>query len=105
MKPHRLTIAAAQMVFRANIDENVAWIVETIRSSAAGGADVILFPECSVTGYNCDFTKLGRSEIDTALARIAQAARAARCNVLVGSPTFSGRKRFNSLVVFDRRGR
>ena len=43
--------------------------------------------------------------MEAALLRIARAARAARCPVLVGSPTFAGRKRFNSLVVFDRRGR
>src|SRR5262249_53386605 len=44
-------------------------------------------------------------DIDAALARIAEAARRSRCNVLVGSPTFAGRKRFNSLLVFDRGGR
>jgi predicted amidohydrolase len=36
---------------------------------------------------------------------IVRAGRQARCNVLVGSPTYRGGKRFNSLVVFDRQGR
>ena len=40
-----------------------------------------------------------------ALQTIAAEARAAQRYVLVGSPTFKGRKRFNSLVVFDPRGR
>jgi len=100
-----LTIAAAQMVFRPHIDQNVAWITDTIHRSAKSGADVILFPECAVTGYNCDFTRVRRGDIDAASGRIADAARRSRCNVLVGSPTFAGRKRFNSLLVFDRRGR
>ena len=100
-----LTIAAAQMIFRPRIDQNVAWIADTIHRSAASGADVILFPECAVTGYNLDFSSIRRDQIDAALARIAEAARRSRCNVLVGSPTLDGRKRFNSLLVFDRRGR
>jgi predicted amidohydrolase len=100
-----LNIAAAQMVFRPSTNENVEWIVSAIGSSAEAGADVVLFPECAITGYNRNFAAIGGKEIDAALDRVAQAAWQARCNVLVGSPTFSGRKRFNSLIAFDRRGR
>ena len=92
------------MQFRPTIAGNVAWIQHTIRATGAAGVDVLLFPECAVTGYNRDFTVFNRSEIDDALHAISQSARSARCNVLVGSPTFTGRKRLNSLVVFDRRG-
>jgi predicted amidohydrolase len=105
LKKGQLTIAAAQMKFRAEIGENVSWITRVIRSSARAGADVVLFPECAVTGYNCDFARISRSEIEAALQTIASEARATRTCVLVGSPTFMGSKRFNSLVVFDRRGR
>jgi len=105
MKRTRFTIAVAQMKFRAAVGDNVFHITQAIHSSAKAGANVILFPECAITGYNCDFTQVSRSEIDSALQKIATAARSARRYVLVGSPTFSGRKRFNSLVVFDPRGR
>ncbi len=105
MKANRLTIAVAQMKFRAALRENVSWITETICSSAKAGAEVILFPECALTGYNCDFGKVSRSEISVALQTVASEARAARCHVLVGTPTFAGTTRYNSLVVFDPRGR
>ena len=105
MKKKRLAVAAAQLKFGAAIGENVSCITEVIHSSARAGADVILFPECAVTGYNRDFAAVSPPEVETALLGIARAACAARCCVLVGSPTFVGRKRFNSLVVFDRRGR
>ena len=101
----QLTIAAAQMKFRAEIGENVSWITKVIRCTARTGSDVILFPECAVTGYNCDFAKISRAQIEVALQTIASEARATRTCVLVGSPTFSGSKRFNSLVIFDRQGR
>jgi predicted amidohydrolase len=105
MKSIHLVVAAAQMKFRAAIADNVSWIIEVIHSSAKAGADVVLFPECAVTGYNCDFTAVSPSEIKGAFQSIARAARAARCHVLVGSPTIARRKRFNSLVVFDPFGR
>jgi predicted amidohydrolase len=105
MKAKKLAVAVAQMKFRAAIDENVSFIVRTIGSSASAGVQAILFPECAVTGYNCDFAEVSRSEITAALQAIASQARKSRCYVLVGSPTFAGTKTFNSLVVFDPRGR
>jgi predicted amidohydrolase len=105
MKKNWLTIATVQMKFRAEIGENVSRIVKIIRSSTKAGAEVILFPECAVTGYNCNFARVSPSQIEVALQTIASEARATRCYVLVGSPTFSGQKMFNSLVVFDDRGR
>ena len=104
MKPTRLVIAAAQMKFRAAIADNVAWITNSIHVAAKAGADAILFPECAVTGYSCDFAAVSPTQVQTALDAIARTARAARCHVLVGSPTFTKGNRFNSLVVFSRGG-
>lgn len=105
MKTTHITAAAAQMKFSARVSENVDWICSAIESSAKQGVDVLLFPECAVTGYNCDFTALSRSEVETALDTIRGAIREAGCNVLVGCPTWAGRRRFNSLVVFNRQGK
>ncbi len=100
-----LRIAAAQIKFRATIPENLAVIRGFIQKAAQKSCDAILFPECAVTGYNIDFTKLNRAQLEDALDVIANAARENKINVLVGSPTFADRKRFNSLLIFDRRGR
>jgi len=105
MTPTRLTIAAAQMKSRATISDNVSWLTQVIHHSAKKGANAVLFPECAVTGYNCDFSRISRSQVGAALEIISSEARAARCYVLLGSPTFKGRKRFNSLVVFNPQGR
>ena len=105
MKTRRLAIAVAQMKFRASIRDNVSWLTQVIHLSVKAGADAILFPECAITGYNCDFTTVSRSQINAALQTLKSEASAARCYVLVGSPTYHGRKRYNSLVVIDRGGR
>jgi len=104
LKPTRLVIAAAQMRFRATVADNVAWIIQGIQSAAKAGVDAILFPECAVTGYNCDFTMLSPAPVEAALGAIAREACTAHCHVLVGSPTFGQGKWFNSLLVFNRRG-
>ena len=105
MRPARLKVATVQMKFRATVRDNAACIVETIRTTAARGVDAILFPECAVTGYNCDFTRTDWPAVAEALAAIRRAARTARCHVLVGCPILQNQQRFNSLLVIDRRGR
>jgi predicted amidohydrolase len=105
VKSTRLIVAAAQMTFRPAIADNVACICRTVETSAKAGADVILFPECAVTGYNRDFNAVLQPEVETALRTISRAARDAGCHVLVGCPTWAKRKKLNSLVVFNRQGR
>jgi predicted amidohydrolase len=99
-----MRVAAAQMKFARTIEGNLAKIAASLVRARRRKADAILFPECAVTGYSCDFRKLRREEIRDALRLIGGLARQARMNVLVGSPVFSGKKLFNALVVFDRTG-
>jgi N-carbamoylputrescine amidase len=105
MSAKPLKIAAAQLKFRKTIAENVEIIRGFIAAAAQGKSDVVLFPECEVTGYSLDFRQVAASEVEDGLKSIATAAREFGINVLVGSPTFAGKKRFNSLLVFDREGR
>ena len=100
-----LHVTAAQLKFRRTLPENLEFIRRLIAQAARAGSDVVLFPECALTGYNVDFRSLRRGEVQNGLKAVAEAARAYRCNVLIGSPTFTRRRWFNSLLLFDRRGR
>ena len=93
------------MKFCRALPENLELICRFISLAARRGSDAVLFPECALTGYNVDFRRLSRSEIESGLEAVADAASTRRCNVLIGSPTFEGRRRFNSLIVFNRSGR
>jgi predicted amidohydrolase len=105
MRRKVLRIAAAQLKFRKALSENVELIHRFVAMAARAGSDAVLFPECALTGYNMDFRRLSPGEIQSALHDVAGMARAHRCNVLVGSPTYSRGRWFNSLLLFDRRGR
>ena len=100
-----LQITAAQLKFRRTLPENVEIIRRLIAKATRAGSDVVLFPECALTGYNVDFRKLARGEIENGLKAVSDSARAHRCHVLIGSPTFARGRRFNSLLVFNRQGR
>lgn len=100
-----LRVAVVQMKFRATIAANVERIVEQTHAVASAGADVVLFPECAVTGYRREFAGLDSRAVTAGCAAIARAAKDARCNVLLGTPTRRRGKWFNSLLVFDRLGR
>ncbi len=99
-----LRIAVAQMRFQPTLDENQRQIEATIRRAARLGADVVLFPECATTGYNCDFQSITRARLHGMLRELGSATAEAHVHVLLGTPWFAGRKPFNSLVHFNRKG-
>lgn len=100
----RLRIAAVQMIFAPTIEGNLAKIDRATAHAAAAKADAVLFPECATTGYACDFGALKPQALKRALHFVAAMAARRRIHLLVGSPIFAGRKLFNALLVFDRRG-
>ena len=103
--PTRLRVAAVQMQFAPTIGSNLERIDALAKQAAQRRADAVLFPECAVTGYACDFLAIEPEEIRDALATIGELAARYRTNLLVGSPVFRRRKLYNCLVVFDRQGR
>ncbi|HUS34468.1 MAG TPA: carbon-nitrogen hydrolase family protein [Verrucomicrobiae bacterium] len=106
MRKKFLRVAAAQMKFRPTIEGNLAVIDEMISAAADAKCDVVLFPECALTGYNVDFSKFSLLKVEGSIQIVRTLAKRKRINVILGSPTFGKKShRFNSLVVIDREGR
>jgi predicted amidohydrolase len=102
--PGRLRVAAAQMIFESTVEGNLARIETACSDAAREGADVLLLPECATTGYACDFGQLKPAAVHAALTALGAFAARHRIHLLAGSPVFRGRKLFNALLVFGRRG-
>ncbi len=103
--PKHLRVAVVQLIFADSIRGNLAKIERAAIRAAKDGADAVLFPECATTGYACDFSVLEPAALRQALRTVAAVAAEQQVNLLVGSPIFAGRRLYNGLVVFDRRGR
>jgi len=100
----RLRVAAVQMKFAPTIGGNLATIERLLAEAARRRADVVLFPECAVTGYGYDFSSLKPRDVRSALRSVGQMAARHSVNLLIGSPVFGHGKLYNGLVAFDRRG-
>lgn len=95
-----LTVSAVQLRSMPDLAENVRRHSDHIRKRAAEGARVVVFPECSVTGYSAEsIARASREDLDRAEAAIAEAARDANVYAIVGSPTRTGSVTYNSAVV------
>lgn len=99
-------IAAATIpVATAEPQVNAATIVERLRSFAAQGVAVAVFPELSVTGYAIDDLLLQDVLLDdaeVALRAIAEATRELPTLALVGAPIRHGNRLYNCAVAIQR---
>ncbi|MBX3734057.1 MAG: carbon-nitrogen hydrolase family protein [Verrucomicrobiae bacterium] len=103
-RPGCLRVAAVQMAFAGSIAGNLAKIGQAAGEAARRDADAVLFPECATTGYACNFGALDAGALREALHEVAALAARLRIHLLVGSPVFAGRRRFNAFLAFNRRG-
>ena len=94
--------AAVPVTALADCAENASSIVAMMREAEAGGVDIAVFPELSVTGYTCGDLflqpKLLR-DAEAALAGIVDASVGCRTAVIVGVPVAEGGRLYNCAAV------
>jgi predicted amidohydrolase len=72
---------------RGDVDANVAEHVRLVRAAAEERAQVLVFPELSLTGYELELADaLAFSRDDARLAPLAEAARVCSMTLVVGAP-------------------
>ena len=99
-----MKVAVAQIKLHNNIDCNLRTISRYIVLASKEGVNILCFPECSVTGYVRDFSKLNQNKIMGALDIIQKQVAKDHVNVIVGTPYFEQKNRFNSAVVLLTNG-
>ncbi len=105
--PQTLRVAAVQMRSTRNLDENVAATKRHIAECAKKGARVVVFPECSVSGYfDNDYMKaFTHRQLESAERAVAEACREHQVYAIVGMPVRDGEKLYNSAIVIDPAGK
>jgi NAD+ synthase (glutamine-hydrolysing) len=98
----RLRLALAQVnLLVGDVRGNLARVRREAAAARAGGADLILFPELTLSGYPPEdllFHRGFRRQIDAALAELATAEP--DIGVLVGCPDYTDDGIYNSAVLF-----
>jgi len=90
----------------ARVDENLAIIQRKATSAAEQGADLIIFPELFLSGYNIGKTvqDLAEEADGPAAQKAAHTAREANIAMLYGYPERRDTEIYNSALLIDRKG-
>ena len=95
-----LTVAAVQFRSSADLDDNVRRHCDYVRRCADDGARLIVFPECSITGYDDKAVENATPrDLRKAEAAIGAAAEESGAYVIAGIPTKMGSVTYNSAIV------
>ena len=90
----------------ADINENLSVIEHQALAAAERGADLIIFPELFLSGYNIGQTvqELAEQSDGPACQQASQIAREANLAILFGYPEKLGTDVYNSALLIDRKG-
>lgn len=102
-----LRIALANLRYPSGPEESIELAREAIADAARAGAAIICFPECYVPGYRIPGTNTTPPEpafLDSALQKVADAARAAKIMVILGTERVVDGKRHITTAVINRDG-
>ncbi len=106
----RLTVAALQLAFGADLDENIALVSDLVREAAGTGAKVVLPPELFEGPYFCKTQDEGHfataKPVDAHPAVLAMRKLAAELNIYIPTSFFEldGHHHYNSLAMIDDKG-
>lgn len=102
----QLKVAAVQLRSTRDLAANLARITNSIHECARGGARVVVFPECALSGYFADtVTNLSAAQLADAAQRLGSACRDAGIHAIVGTAWRDGSNLFNSALIFAPTGR
>jgi 5-aminopentanamidase len=104
-----MKIAVVQMdVFLGDKGRNIQAILDRLETAARAGANVVIFPECAVTGYCFESLEEAVPEAEIipgpSSERIGRAAKERNCTVVVGMLEREGDKVYNAAAVLGPGG-
>ena len=102
----QLKMAAVQMRSTKDLQDNIQRSIEFIERCSKDGVRVVVFPECSVTGYfNDTATGTTAEQLVDAEKRIAAACKKHNVYAIIGMPWRERGKLFNSAIVITPEGK
>ena len=94
-------LGVAQIALTNDIGANMVKIHNYASEAAGAEADVLCFPECSLTGYKRDFSEIDGKEILKALEALQKTAAEKRITLIVGTPYPESDRLYNAALVIS----
>lgn len=102
-----MKVAVAQIPMAWTADENTTTILDHLARAKSLSADLVLFPECAITGYHRRVPEVAApAVVEASLARIRAGCAALELPAMLGTPRFSedGATVVNSAVAIGADG-
>lgn len=104
--PRSLRVAAVQMRSKPDLADNVKRTIERLEKCSADKVEVVVFPECNVSGYFSDYIPtLTEKQLTAAEDQLARACKRLGIWAIVGMPWRENGKLYNSAIVVDADGK
>lgn len=91
-----------------SVKDNLKHIIQAIHQASKRNAELVVFPECSLTGYMLsdanNFNRFKPEEIDSALLEISKLSCKLGISVIIGSLEYIDGKWVNSCSLIDSSG-
>jgi 5-aminopentanamidase len=102
-------VAAVQMDPKlGRLDDNLHRILERLAEAAGGGAHLVVFPECALSGYGFSSREEGMAHAVTvdgpAVKEVIAACARSRCHAIFGMLERDGSRLFNACVLVGPAG-
>ena len=102
---NKLKVSVVQFRSGTDLSDNTLRHCKLIEQCAREGSRVVVFPECSLTGFTDDaVTKVGQTELTKAESTLCAAAKEAGVYAIVGAPTKAEKLIYNSALVITPKG-
>ncbi len=89
----------------AQIDTNIESIIAAMKEASANHADILLLPECFITGYDLPMTyEKSIADDDIRIAKICETAKKYHIGVVLTAFTKGNKQPQNSAFVIDKSG-
>lgn len=103
--PHTICIAVVQHRYVGTLKQNTRDCLAAVDQAKALGADLVLFPECVLTGYRLPVTNEDALPDDSVyIRRIADKAKSEKIGIVITAFTRGTARPRNSAFVIDKSG-
>lgn len=103
----KIKVAACQLLTSKDVASSTEKVLQQIEVCAEQQIQIAAFPEGCLFGYCCDteyWEQISPQVFKEAEARISEAARKHKIDVIVGSAHHDGENWHNDLAIFDQQG-